>query len=95
MPKKSRRQKGRSKKWSSANIANIVLGGIIAVSMILGSIFVFGGASYGSNAGAQTTAVPTVVAATATATSSVGQAPSPTIVVTTTPTVAPAATPTP
>ncbi len=46
MAKKSRpKKKGRSQKWSNANIANYVLGGIVALSMILGSIFVFGGAT--------------------------------------------------
>ncbi len=43
MSKKSRRPKGRSKKWSRANVLNYVAGAIVAVSMILGSVFVFGG----------------------------------------------------
>ncbi len=47
MAKKSRSasKKGRSNKWSAANIMNYILGGIVALSMVLGSIFVFGGAS--------------------------------------------------
>ncbi|MGB8648310.1 MAG: hypothetical protein WCF84_23950 [Anaerolineae bacterium] len=45
MPKKGRRARGKSTKWSRANIANLVTGGILAASMVLGSIFVFGGAA--------------------------------------------------
>ncbi len=46
MAKKSQRSsKKRSKKWSRANIMNYVLGGLVALSMVLGSLFVFGGAS--------------------------------------------------
>jgi hypothetical protein len=45
MAKKSKRPKGRSKKWSRANIMNFVLGGVVALSMVLGSVFVFGGAA--------------------------------------------------
>ncbi len=52
MAKRSRAaaKKARSKKWSTANIMNYILGGIVALSMILGSIFVFGGATPTSQA---------------------------------------------
>ncbi len=61
MAKKSQRSsKKRSKKWSRANIMNFVLGGIVALSMVLGSLFVFGGASPSSQAPAPTVVtVPT------------------------------------
>ncbi len=80
MPKKSRRGKRRSNKWSRANIMNIIAGGIVAFSMVLGSIFVFGGAGTPSQQAPQ----PTVVA-TATPAPAVGQAPTPTVIVTPTP----------
>jgi hypothetical protein len=42
MPRTSRRQK---KKWSRAQIVNLILGSLVALSMVLGSVFVFGGAA--------------------------------------------------
>ncbi len=64
MAKRSRSaaKKGRSKKWSAANIMNLVLGGIVALSMVLGSIFVFGGATPSSQAPSVT---PTPIVTTA------------------------------
>ncbi len=82
MPKKARRVKGRSNRWSSANIMNLVAGGIVALSMVLGSIFVFGGAPT-PNSSAQSQ--PTIVA-TATTVPSVGGAATPTVVISPTPT---------
>ncbi len=43
MAKKAKGQKkrARSQKWSRANIANYVLGGIVAVSMLIGGVFAF------------------------------------------------------
>ncbi len=79
MPKKGKRARGKSTKWSRANIANLVTGGILALSMVLGSIFVFGGASSTPSASAPPTSVPTV--ATATAVPAVGAAPTPTLVI--------------
>lgn len=92
MPKKSRRPKGRSKKWSRANVMNFALTAVIALSMVLGSIVVFGGATPQPSAPAPTapivaTAVPPVVqpvpTATALVTATIGvsstpAAPSPT-----------------
>ncbi len=83
MPKKGKRTKGRSHKWSSANIMNLVAGAIVALSMVLGSIFVFGGAPTPSSSSAQNQ--PTVVA-TQTTVPSVGSAATPTVVITPTPT---------
>ncbi len=77
MPKKGRRARGRSK-WSRANIANLVTGAILALSMVLGSIFVFGGAAT-PTASTPATSVP--VAATTTAVPAVGAAATPTVVV--------------
>ncbi len=65
MAKRSRaaaKKKGRSNKWSTANIMNYILGGIVALSMVLGSIFVFGGATPSSQAPALT---PTPIVTTA------------------------------
>ncbi len=64
MAKRSRAaaKKVRSKKWSTANIMNYILGGIVALSMILGSVFVFGGATPSSQAPAVT---PTPIVTTA------------------------------
>ncbi len=81
MPKKARRATGRSRKWSRANIMNLVAGGIVALSMVCGSIFVFGGAPQ-PNSSAQSQ--PTVVA-TATTVPAVS-AGTPTVVITPTPT---------
>ncbi len=81
MPKKGRRTTGRSRKWSRANIMNLIAGGILAVSMVCGSIFVFGGAPQ-SNSSAQTS--PTVVATATTVPAVV--AGTPTVVITPTPT---------
>jgi hypothetical protein len=63
MPKKikSAAKKKRSNKWSTANIMNYVLGGIVALSMVLGSVFVFGGATPSAQA-----PQPTPIVATAT-----------------------------
>ncbi len=87
MPKKSRRVTARSRKWSSANIMNLVAGGILAVSMVCGSIFVFGGAPSNSSS-AQTQ--PTIVATATTVPALVAGTPTvvitPTVVATTTPT---------
>ncbi len=89
MSKKTRRpQKQKNKKWSRANIMNYVAGGIVAVSMVLGSVVVFGGAQ----PSAAPTAVPTTVAAV-TPTTSVQAAPTSTPAAT--PTSAPAAPATP
>ena len=52
---KSQKKRGRSQKWSRANIANYVLGGIVAVSMLIGSVFMFGGTSPSASAPAPTT----------------------------------------
>ena len=82
MAKKSKRAKGRSQKWSRANVMNLVLGGIVALSMVLGSIFMFGGTAPQANS---TQPTPTVVVTT--------QAPGVSQGATLTPT--PAATPTP
>jgi hypothetical protein len=54
-------KKGRSNKWSTANIMNYILGGVVALSMVLGSVFVFGGATPSSQA-----PQPTAIVATAT-----------------------------
>ncbi len=90
MPKKGRRAKGRSRKWSRANIMNFVAGGIVAISMVLGSIFVFGGATPTASPQAASTAV-----VTQTSVPSVGSAGTPTVVITqTAPTSTVAATPT-
>ncbi len=59
MSKKSRRPKGRSKKWSRANVLNYVAGAIVAVSMILGSVFVFGGVTPQTAAPQATSIAPT------------------------------------
>lgn len=87
MAKRSKRPKGRSKKWSRANTMNFVLGGIVALSMILGSVFVFGGATPGpapaATASIIATAVPPVVQ----------ENPTPTVIVT--PAAAPSPTPAP
>ncbi len=50
MAKKSKQAKGRSQKWSRANVMNYVLGGVVALSMVLGSIFMFGGTAPQGNA---------------------------------------------
>ncbi len=63
MPKKSRRPKGRSKKWSRANAMNFALTAVIALSMVLGSIVVFGSAAPQPSAPAPT--VPPIVATAA------------------------------
>lgn len=74
MPKKSRRPKGRSKKWSRANAMNFALTAVIAVSMVLGSIVVFGSAAPQPSAPAPTapivatSAPPPVVQPASTAT---------------------------
>ncbi len=81
MPKKARRVKGRSNRWSSANIMNLVAGGIVALSMVLGSIFVFGGAPTPSSSAQNQ---PTIVA-TATSVPSLN-AGTPTVVISPTPT---------
>jgi hypothetical protein len=92
MPKKSRRPKGRSRKWSRANIMNFAAGSIVVVSMVLGSVFVFGGASQQPAA-----TVPTAPIITSAPPTVVPQSSTPTVVVSpaaVTPTPAPP-TPTP
>ncbi len=65
MPKKSKRARSkRSGKWSRANTLNFVLGGIVAVSMLLGSLFVFGGAPTPSSSGSVVTPTAVVVQTT-------------------------------
>ncbi len=65
MAKKSKAPKGqkgakkRSQKWSRANIANFVLGGIVALSMLLGSVFMFGGVTPQNNNQSQPTPIVT------------------------------------
>jgi hypothetical protein len=65
MAKKSKRPKGRSKKWSRANVMNFVLGGVVALSMVLGSVFVFGGAAPQQPAPGETSTVVATVPAPA------------------------------
>ncbi len=74
MAKKARRatKKARSNKWSRANIMNYIAGGIVALSMVLGSVFVFGGAPTPSQA-PQPTPIITTVAPTATPVPAVSQ----------------------
>lgn len=73
MAKRSRRAKARSNKWSRANILNYIAGGFVAVSMVLGSVFVFGGV--GTNSSAANTPTPAPITATATLSSSLIQGP--------------------
>ncbi len=75
MAKRSRvaAKKARSKKWSTANIMNYILGGIVALSMVLGSVFVFGGATPTSQA-----PQPTPIVATATPVPALSQGATPT-----------------
>lgn len=80
----SKTKKGqKSKKWSGANTMNFVLGAIVAVSMVMSSIFVFGAAQ--NNGTAPSQSAPQIINNTA--------VPSPTIGFT--PTPAPTKTPTP
>ncbi|MGE5140959.1 MAG: hypothetical protein ACM3JD_15950 [Rudaea sp.] len=72
MPKKSRRR-GNRNKWSRANILNYIASGILGLSMLLGSIFVFGGV--GGPSSASTGPTPTPIVATITPTSAVGAGP--------------------
>ncbi len=62
MAKKSRRKQARSKKWNRANTMNFVAGVILAVSMILGSVLVFGSAAPSSSP--QITPTPIVTTTT-------------------------------
>jgi hypothetical protein len=71
MPKKPRRRPNR--KWSRANIMNYVASAILGLSMVLGSIFVFGGVGNSSTASTQVT--PTPIISTATPTSALGAGP--------------------
>ncbi len=72
MAKRSRRQQqARNKKWSRANTMNYIAGVILAVSMILGTVFVFGGAqpsqqAYQPTAPVVVTAAPPAAQAAAT-----------------------------
>jgi poly(3-hydroxybutyrate) depolymerase len=82
MSKKSRRPKGRSKKWSRANVLNYVAGAFVAVSMILGSVFVFGGVTPQSSAPPVTPTIATstpvpVIQENATPTPAVSPTPAP------------------
>ncbi len=94
MAKKNKRQQTRSKKWSRANIMNYIAGLILAVSMVLGSVFVFGGVSTSNSAQSGPTTVATAVPTMA---SAVGAGATETPGATQTPaaTLTPAATPTP
>lgn len=73
MPKKSRRRGGGRSKWSRANIMNYIASAILGLSMVLGSIFVFGGV--GGPSTAATGPTPTPIVSTATPTSAVGAGP--------------------
>ena len=80
----SKTKKGqKSKRWSGANTMNFVLGAIVAVSMVMSSIFVFGAATSNGSTPSQT--APQIINNTV--------VPSPTVGFTLTP--APTKTPTP
>lgn len=65
MAKKARRKQPQSKKWSRSNVINYILGGLVALSMILSSVVVFGGATPQPAPLPSPTAVPTAAAPTA------------------------------
>ena len=70
MAKKGRRpQKGRkrqSRKWSRANLLNYIAGAVIAASMVLGSVFVFGGGTPPNNVPPPTPVIATPTSAQST-----------------------------
>lgn len=65
----------KSKKWSGANMMNFVLGAIVAFSMVLSSVFVFGAATSNGSAPLQT--APQIINNTAVPSPTVGFTPTP------------------
>ncbi len=66
MAKKVRRKQPQSKKWSRSNVANYILGGLVALSMVLSSVLVFGGVT--PRGAPPPAATPVIVSGTSTPT---------------------------